>query len=69
VTPGARVTARAVARLLHGRECPAWRRADWARCPGWGACLHVPFEQLRRLAQEALVDCAVSACESVLPGK
>ena len=52
---GARVTARAVARVLHGRDTPTWRRQDWAKCPGWGKCLHVPFEQLRRLAQEALL--------------
>ena len=55
VPAGVRVTARAIARFLHGRDCAHWLRRDWARCPGWGTCMHVPFEQVKQRAHEAFI--------------
>ena len=52
---GVRVTARAIARLLHGRDCPGFPRAVWCKCSTWGKCVHVPFRRLRQLAQAELV--------------
>lgn len=53
--PSVRVTARAVARVLHGRDCPGFPRATWCKCSTWGKCVHVPFLRLRQLAQAELI--------------
>lgn len=52
---GQRLTARAVARILHGHDSPAFPRTIWSRCPGWAKALHVDFDTLRALAQDALL--------------
>ena len=50
-----KLTGRAVASLLHGRDMPAFPRSAWSKCPGWGSCMHVRFGDLRRHAQAQLM--------------
>ena len=54
--PTQTLTALAVARVLHSLDSPAFPRKTWCRCPGWGAAGHVPFEQLRGIALQELLD-------------
>lgn len=53
---GVQLTGRAIASMLHGRDMPAFPRAAWSKCPGWGSCMHVRFGDLRRHAQAKLLE-------------
>jgi hypothetical protein len=64
---GQRLTARAVARVLQGRDSPAFPRNIWSKCPGWSRAVHVDFETLRRLAQDALLSSGQGARQGALP--
>ena len=54
--PGQKLTARAVARIMHGLDSPGYPRKSWCRCSGWSTAPQVPFEQLRATALQELMD-------------
>lgn len=45
---------RAVARILHGIQSPAFPSASWSRAPGWGAHRGMDFAELERVAGVAM---------------
>ena len=48
------LTGRAVARILHGIQSPAFTWKEWHADRSWGTCREVDFEELRQLAEEVL---------------
>lgn len=48
------LTARVVARAMHGLASPAFAPAVWSRAPGWGTRRDVDFDAAMRAAQVAI---------------